>query len=269
RRVPPGGLVHASYIEHLDVARQLLDWVDHPEGDPDVQLWYRVVTAWVFSQRLLVAAVHHLDEVERVLGHDANALFDEGTFHELLGSPSVQGLVTSRATVRGGMPTVGSARYHFGQAERRFTRVLELDPGFVEARVRLGRVQGALGRPDRAAEQLEGAAPLATSQVVRYYGFLFLGRAREALGDDDNALVAYQQAALLYPNAQSALFGIGRLARAAGAYEASLAATDRVLALPRDEQARPDPWWVYHAGIGRDAVPLVATLHARVAGLSR
>ncbi len=270
RRVPPGGALHANYVEHLDVARRLLDWVDHPEGDADVQQWYRAVTAWMFSQRLLVPAVHHLDEVERVLGLDSHAVFDRGTLDEMLASLSVQNLVMSRAYVRGGMPTVGSSRYHFSRAERSFTRVLELDPAFAEARVRLGRVQSALGQPDRAVEQLEGVPPLSDDPVVRYYAFLFLGRAREARGDDDDAvLAAYQQATLIYPNAQSALLAIGQLAGTAGAGEVPLAAVNRVLALPPDERSRFDPWWVYYAGIGRDAPALVGALHAHFARLPR
>lgn len=260
------GTYRISYIDNLETARVLLSWIEpDPRQDDDVRLWYRAVTAWLFSRGLLNALVPHLNAADDLLDADPEVAFDTGTLQEVFATPSAQQLgVRGQTSIR-----IFSARDHMNQAARHFVRVLELNPAMVEARVRLGHAYSALGRHESAVEELGRALADADDPVVRYYALLFLGRAHESLGDDAAALQAYRGAASTSTHAQSALLSISRLSEASGDLPAARAATERVLDLPADDPARVDPWWVYHLGIGRDSAALVADLQARVAALPR
>src|SRR5947199_348121 len=102
------------------------------------------------------------------------------------------------------------------QAEAFFRRALEVKPDHVEARLRHGRVLGGLGRHADAAAELRQAIASADDTLLVYYGNLFLGAAEEELGHRDAARLAYEQAAASYPDAQSPLVALSRLARRYG-----------------------------------------------------
>src|SRR5207247_9478776 len=118
-------------------------------------------------------------------------------------------------------------------------------PDHVEARLRHGRVLGGLGRHADAAAELRQAIASADDSLLRYYADLFLGAAEEELGHRDAARLAYEQAAALYPDAQSPLVALSRLARRYGDRPGALHAIQRVCALSADAHARHDPGWTY------------------------
>ena len=68
--------------------------------------------------------------------------------------------------------------FNIAEAERFYRDAIRLEPGYAEARVRLGRV---LSLRDRHAEALTLlSTPVETGDpVVRYYGALTLGHAAE------------------------------------------------------------------------------------------
>ena len=93
-----------------------------------------------------------------------------------------------------------------------------------------------------------------------YYGNLFLGAAEEELGHRDAARLAYEQAAALYPDAQSPLVALSRLARRYGDRPGALRAIQRVFALSSDANERNDPWWTYNVAQARNADALLEEL---------
>jgi tetratricopeptide (TPR) repeat protein len=148
------------------------------------------------------------------------------------------------------------------QAEQLYKRALERKPGYLEARIRLGRVLGLRGRHKEAVEQLrQGQA--ANEPVLQYYAHLFLGAEFEALGNGAEARQSYERAAALAPAAQSPLFGLSRVADQAGDRAAARAAIARVLKLPRDDFELADPWWVYEVAQSREIDRLLDDVRER------
>ena len=262
--------LRASYQTHLEIARQLLDWVEpDPRRDPDVRLWYRAVTAWLHHYYLVYDLQAHLSRARAIFRDDASTAFDSGTAAQALAAAAIQNTLIRQVITPSTTFVIRSPQTHLGEAEQYFRRALALDSEMVEAHVRLGHVLDALGRTDTALEHLERARTSATDPVLLYYTHLLSGRALERHDDAGTAVDAYERARALYPFAQSPLLSLARLADVAGDRAGARVLADRVLDLPWSDRQRDDPWWTYHLGIGRDAARLVDRLHARVSALPR
>jgi tetratricopeptide (TPR) repeat protein len=127
--------------------------------------------------------------------------------------------------------------------------------------LRYGRVLGLLGKHAEAAVELRRAVADLSDRQMLYYAGLFLGASEEALGDRDAARVAYEQAAELFPLAQSPLLALSQLARRQGDRAGALRAIDRLFALPAEElDEHADPWWWYYVAQARDADDLLEAM---------
>ena len=111
-------------------------------------------------------------------------------------------------------------------------------------------------RPSRLAEGRR------YTRSVAYSAHLFAGRAAQATGQTSEAARRYQDAAALFPDAQSALLASSQLALLGADLPATLAIIQRLG--PRSAVFTADPWWQYHLGAGRDADDLLKSLWARV-----
>ena len=281
------GRQSTSYEVHLDMASRLLEWVPDVARDPDAGIWHRALTAWLFNRLMVNRLTRHLDWVSSTFGDDARWFFDTGVLNETLAAPMAQNRAPAEprrvnSSLRNGDGSLArmvpwedspassrtTSRTYLQRAERRFARALDEDPAMVEARIRLGRVQGELGRHESAVTNLTQALDVTSDPTLCYFTYLFLGRVQETIGDDDAARISFEQAARLFPLAQSPFFSLGRMAETSGDHTAG-AMFARVLSLPRDEQDRVDPWWSYHYGSGRNAGALVRLLQARIALLPR
>jgi tetratricopeptide (TPR) repeat protein len=140
---------------------------------------------------------------------------------------------------------VRSRNEELRQAQAFFRQALKIDPGFTEARIRLGRVLELLGRTQEAATELRRAVAGVDDSRLRYCAELFLGQAEQALSRADAAREAFERAATLFPRAQSARLALSQLARQHGDRTGALGAIQQVLSLHGDELNRPDPWWSY------------------------
>jgi tetratricopeptide (TPR) repeat protein len=151
-------------------------------------------------------------------------------------------------------------------ATRLFRRTLEVNPNFVEARVRLARLLEEDGRPEEATAQLTqvfAAQPSRADGVVAFYAHLFATRADEFQGRLPSAAEHSRAALALYPRAQSALLMSSHVALRAGNavdVEASL----QRLADASTGDGGNDPWRVYGRGPGRDAAALMSELWVAV-----
>jgi tetratricopeptide (TPR) repeat protein len=131
------------------------------------------------------------------------------------------------------------------EAEARYEQAVALDPGLVEARLRLGRVRLMSGRAREALPDLEWVAAEARRAGQRYLARLFEGRARERLGDLAGAADAYRAATVCAPRAQTGLVALGRVLGRLGDTAGALEALER--ASQPDPRAQ-DPWWNYQMG---------------------
>jgi tetratricopeptide (TPR) repeat protein len=251
---------------HWEIARMLLDFV-RPRGsdradpgrDEMVRQWYRATAAW-----MQLREDHdklHLDRARAIFPADPDILFLSACQRETYAGVPIQTAVRSAILPSGVTLDVGSERAELREAEGLFRRVLEITSDHVEARLRYGRVLGALGKhADAAVELRRAVADLADPQLL-YYAELFLGAEEEALGNRDAARVAYEEAAGVAPMAQSPLLALSQLARRYADRRGALRAVARLFALPGEERTdHDDPWWWYHVMQGRDADDLLAAM---------
>jgi tetratricopeptide (TPR) repeat protein len=127
--------------------------------------------------------------------------------------------------------------------------------------MRFGRVLGALGKYAEAVAELRRAAVGLTDTQLLYDASQFVGAEEEALGNRAAARLAYEQAAALFPRAQSPLLALSQLARRDGDRAGALRAIERLFALQqlaRTEQE--DPWWSYFTVQARHADDLLDAL---------
>jgi tetratricopeptide (TPR) repeat protein len=251
---------------HWEIARMLLDFVrprgvDHadPGHDEMVRQWYRATAAW-----MQLREDHdklHLDRARAIFPSDPDILFLSACQHEAYAGVPIQTAVRSAILPTGVTLDVGSERVELREAEGLFRRVLEIKPDYAEARLRYGRVLGGLGKHAEAAAELRRAlAGLADRQML-YLAELFLGGEEEALGNRDSARLAYQQAADLFPLAQSPLVALSQLARRSNDRAGALREIARLFAFEDDDRgAQDDPWWWYYVVQARDAEELLQAM---------
>jgi hypothetical protein len=225
--------------------------------DPFVGAWYHATAAYMFANELYGDETPHLERAARVLPQDARILFDRGCYAELLALPMLQVVLEATPSLR-----IPSAAQTNAEAERLLRRALEVDPSFLEARVRLGRLLDLRKRHKDAAAELKTALDADPKGIVGFYGHLFAGRVAQAMGESGEAARHYRDALTLFPDAQSALLASSQLALLGSDVPGTLAPLERIGIRTADFMA--DPWWRYHQCAGRDADDLLEQLWASV-----
>jgi tetratricopeptide (TPR) repeat protein len=242
---------------HWEVARTLLDGVaPSPSQDEFVRSWYRATTAFLQREHNFAYADPHLGRAREIFPKDAVFLFAAGCLHEAYAAPLVQAVVRS-ADPRVGL-NVGSGTTHWQRAEQFFREALASDSSLTEARLRLGRVIGLLGRHQEAIAELQRAVEASNETRLLYYGEMFLGGEERALGRVDAARAHFERAARLYPSAPSPYLALSDIAHEAGDRSATLGAIQHAFAVTADREHAADPWWEYHAAPFRNADDLLA-----------
>ncbi len=250
----------ASEIEsgHLPFASWLLGGVTDAASDEFVRSWYRAVAATFLDASLYGNAAYHMARGKKLLPRDPVLLFYTGVVHEGLASPRVQAVSAAMPNriefMNGHMlstPQVAVApeREQLKEAERHLRESLKRG-GPAEARLRLGRITGHLGRHADAVALLEGFTPPATDARLIYFRHLFLGTEYAALGRTDAAQVSFEHAAVFWPGAQAPLMALSDLFRRSGNRAAALGVLRELEALP---EKRVDPWWDYYWSCAADA----------------
>jgi tetratricopeptide (TPR) repeat protein len=254
-----------SNAPHWEVARMLLDHV-RPAGaekaapgrDEMVRQWYRATAAWMQSREDYETL--HIDRAQQIFPDDPDILFLSGCLHEAYAGSRVQSAVQSAVLPTGIFFDLKSDRAELRLAEGLLKRTVTLKPDFGEARLHLGRVSFLLGKPAEAAGELTRALESTSDELLRYYGELFLGAAREALGELDLARAWYTRAAQLQPSAQSPHLALSALARRRGDRDGALEEIRRVFELSARDDVHDDPWWRYQVSHARDADELYEDL---------
>jgi tetratricopeptide (TPR) repeat protein len=222
----------------------------HPSRDPFVPAWYRAVAAYFEGNNLFGSARYHLRRGLSTLPRDPVLLFYSGTMHEAAASASIQNVQTTRPAMSRELK-MQPPETEWRAAERDFRTSVE-EHGPIEARVRLGRVLGLLGKHAEAASILRTVQPELREPRLQYLCALFLGSEEAALRRVDAAREAFERAASLYPTAQSPLLGLSEMHRRANRQAAALEALRRLERLPRDPKARDDPWTTYQRSFAPD-----------------
>jgi hypothetical protein len=228
---------------HWALARDLLDARDLAASDPFTASWYHAVALYMLDQVLLGELEPHLMKGFQMFPTDPRIQFDDACLADVFGARRVQAVLISSQLrdFRLRIPSAEDTNLH---AKVRFARVLELDMNFVEARVRLARLQIEEGRDADALALLATAFKLPMKPELEYMAHLFAGRANAGLGQTEAAAAHFNAALELFPTAQTPVVGLSHLYLQAGELEraASFAASLR----PDPGNAeRNDPWWSY------------------------
>jgi hypothetical protein len=255
------GIVY--YGSHWDFARLLLDEVTpDPAADSTVRQWYRGVAAIFASEHLLAESRVHLTRARLLFPGDPEFLAASGRLHENYASEGIQTFLDTSLQGKEITSTIGSRRSNLRQAETYFRKAVDLRAGFAEARVHLGRLMGAQGRHEDAARELRNVAVSDADAVTHYYAWLFLGVEEQALARPDRARECFNNAAVLYPQAQSPYLALSQLARRTGDRPGALRAIQRVFALSTVAREHEDPWSTYLFASGTEAARKLSDVRA-------
>jgi tetratricopeptide (TPR) repeat protein len=251
---------------HWRIGRLVLDAIaPAPIDEPGTLLWYRGTAAYLLREGHFAEARAHLERAAQLFPSSPDVLLDTAYVREKFASPEIQAAVQDYKS-QGVALSVESEKIELGRAERSLRQTLALDPASVQARVRLGRVLGDLGRHQEAAAELHGAVAARPVGAVRYFAEMFLGREEQALGNRDNARIHFEAAAQLAPDAQSPYLALSQLARQSGDRPAALRALQHMISLPADELYRQDPWWTYYMFHADDVDELLNAARERAFG---
>ncbi|MBN1568319.1 MAG: tetratricopeptide repeat protein [Acidobacteria bacterium] len=248
---------------HWEFARQLIGSIT--SQDPMARQWYIAITAHMQSRRLLGYAGQNVKLALERFPSDDRLLFYAGVLHELWASPANQNiLLPKQAKV-----TYGNKASELKLARQYFEKAVAVNPGFVEARLHLGRILSLLGQHTQAIAELQQTAASIGDPRLSYYASLYLGHEFEITARPEEARKHYEHAAALYPAAQSPWLALSQLARNNDDTRSAWIAIQRVFALPRNDQWEDDPWWVYDLAHVRDADALVAEMQNAFGGLPK
>ena len=234
---------------HWDVGRQLLDSIiPSPGTDADALLWYRAVSAHLFRAGNLAELATHLNRARRVFPQNAELLFDSAHLHHELSSPPIQASV-QQVRASDVSVAVSSRGLSSSAPSDFFARVWRLRLGMPTLRVRLGHTLGELGRHTEAAAELRNAidAKPDTPAALLSQSCFSAARKKRSEGRDE-ARRHYEQAAELYPGAQSPRLALSRLARQTGDRASAQRAMPDSLPLV-DPPSISDPWWEFYSRI--------------------
>jgi tetratricopeptide (TPR) repeat protein len=237
---------------HWRLARSLLDVL--PADSPHVNArrnWYVATAAYMWKLGVMADLVPHMERATALFPDDAEILFHAGAMNETLAAPFIQEAIRGISLPAGVTLDVVDGRAHLQRARTFLGKALALDAAHVEARLRLGRVLGRLGRHEEAAAELQRVEAAASTDVIRYYAALFLGGEQAKLGQLNAARQSFELAAAIYPRAQSPRLGLSGVARAEGRQAEASALLTEALAVQHEDDLSRDPWWTYFVS-GKD-----------------
>ncbi len=133
-------------------------------------------------------------------------------------------------------------------AEGDYRRILKIDPGFAEARLRLGRVLALTGRPAEAEKELRALLSSATGVYIRHLGLLFLGLVLETNDKVAEAKSLYLGAVLLQPGCQTCRVALAHALDRLGDERQAEDVLMQFLRQTDDKSDTADPWWIYPYG---------------------
>ena len=251
---------------HWELARRLINSINpSPAKDPMVRQWYVATTASMQSRRHLAYAGENIESALKIFPYDYKLLFYAGVMHETWASPSNQNIqLPPTRTVN-----YGSKEKELNRARELFQKVIDANPNFAEAHLRLGRVLGLLGRHDQAIVELRKADAFPEDPQLSYYTSLYLGYEFEMASQTGEALEQYTRAASLYPSAQSPLLALSQLAHSSHDTDGAMRHIQSVFTLPRKDPWEADPFWIYDISPVRDSTALIEEMYTMFGGLPR
>lgn len=246
-----------------DTARQAMDLAEPtPRAQAVARQWYDVTAEYLLAHRDYAMGVPHIGHARDVIPGDARLAFYFGTAYENMAAPGIQA-----AFEDGDVATMAieTRPVLLAKAEFQLRSALLLEPDFAEASLRLGHTLELLGRHDEALRHLQPVESTLPRPDLRYFTALFIGRAHEADGRDDEARAAFERAAKQFPSAQSPRLALARLALRTGGQAEALPHIREL----GTEAVAADPWWTYDVSATTGMSDHFVSLRAAVATVLR
>jgi tetratricopeptide (TPR) repeat protein len=252
---------------HWQIARQLLDYLKPSAADVFSRRWYAATAAWMQDREQ--HDTRHLRHARELFPDDPDILFLSGCQQETYAGAEIQAALRSAVLPQGFTIDVASEGAALRDAETYFRRALARKAEMPEARIRLGHVLLARGRPQEAADELTRLDAGSQPALLQYFHAMFLGAAEEALAHFDPARASFERASVLFPEAQSPYLALSALATRRGDRATALKEMRRLFDLPNVVRRPDDPWWIYRVSQGRNVDELFERLYAPFAGEQR
>jgi tetratricopeptide (TPR) repeat protein len=247
---------------HWEAARRLLESVRPSAGaDADVRLWYQMTAAVMQAWTNYYELRPHMAAALALFPDDATLLLYDGTSHESYAEPGIQNtlrgqreserrrpvptLMGLRANVSRPDPWIGSPAAEWQRSQILFERALAIDSALSEARIRLAHVLGQQEKHEAASAQLKTVlnAAIPAPPFLRYLAWMLLGKEEQTRSRYAEAEAAYDEAARLYPQAQSPRIALSQVAREQGDHQKALQMLELLERAP--EKGDEDPWRSY------------------------
>jgi tetratricopeptide (TPR) repeat protein len=244
--------------DQFEAARRLFQLLPAKHhADEAARLWFRATAAYL--QREVHLDRWHVERAVSVFPKDAELLVLAGALHETFASARLQQVVESARLPIGISLGIEPADTELKLAEGFFRRTLGIEPQHTEARIRLGNVLAQRGHHKESVTELERALKtIGDDHTLAYYARMIFAREAEQTGRTVQARASYEEAARLYPNAQSPLIALSQLAHRAGDDSSAGALLKRAFSSTGEPDLASDPWWRYAAYAGRSADALIA-----------
>jgi hypothetical protein len=251
---------------HWRIGGQLLDLIKPNRGDAAALLWYRAVSAYLFREGRLSELPDHLEKAKEIFPTESFPFLDSAYLHQMYASPAIQAAVQDLRPNNSSAPKsrwlvgspVDSRTRELNRAEQFLRDALARAPDHAEVRIRLGQTLGELGRHKEAAADLRAVPRRGLTRQFAYLVELFHGREEHALGRRAEAERHYENAAALYPTAQSPRLALSYLARQSGNRAAAARYLEEMVRRPPGSNVdETDPWWFYYEPHKEDADALM------------
>jgi tetratricopeptide (TPR) repeat protein len=251
---------------HWRIGGQLLDLIKPNRGDAAALLWYRAVSAYLFREGRLSELPDHLEKAKEIFPTESFPFLDSAYLHQMYASPAIQAAVQDLRPNNSSAPKsrwlvgspVDSRTRELNRAEQFLRDALARAPDHAEVRIRLGQTLGELGRHKEAAADLRAVPRRGLTRQFAYLVELFHGREEHALGRRAEAERHYENAAALYPTAQSPRLALSYLARQSGNRAAAARYLEEIVRRPPGSNVdETDPWWFYYEPHKEDADALM------------
>ena len=236
---------------HDELAAELVPLLTRTDlGRSFARRWFLAATLDAHGRFCFTEARSRAQAGLRLFPDDAELLLASGTIDEVEGSlpgwAQAQPEASQRSRQLRDALAVQSERLAYLQRARGPLQ-RAAGAGLDEARLRLGRVEWALGHEEAARAALEETLRRGPDPSVLYLAHLFLGRVHEQAERLEDAEREYRAALAAFPSSQAAAVALSWVLQLAGDAAAAPEVLEAAVAAAARRHA-PDPWWDYLLG---------------------
>ena len=208
--------------------------------------WTVSVTRLLLANGDIGIADRMLNRAVERIANDPAILLAQGTVKETQASRFIADLSGGRLDA----PTTAAKPRDSSlvQAQAALEKALKLQPGLIEAKLRLAHVLVMKGDDSRGYSLISEVLGAKPAPAFKYLAALMGGAVLERTNQFDAAAKSYVEAILAMPDGQSAYVALANILHKSGQKAEAGAVMDRMFARGA-VGANADPWWTYPLGL--------------------